>query len=138
MDTEKQFPNGFQSWAETNYEVVSEIKRKLESEREGGPLTTRINQNGRRVLIDIAISITDEFEKRHEGFDWDGEWDESVWAFVDEYLNRPLKVRYAVHYEVEIEIPNGETAESFEMKPEFIETIEAKAFAQGSIEINRM
>jgi hypothetical protein len=80
--TEKQFPNGFDSWQETHYEVVSEITRiALTDVRQGLVYETRDTQ-GVTGWYSLATQLTDEFEKLNAGREWDGEFFEEILDFL--------------------------------------------------------
>ncbi len=94
MATEKHFPNGFESWAETHHEIVSEINRVMDTL--GG--TPRLNEiqdsQGSHGMYSLAIELTDQFERDNQGVEWGSEdeasnlldWHETLEAFLLKYL----------------------------------------------------
>lgn len=81
-----RFPNGFTSWYETHYEVCNKVEYYLEIERD-----TRVSKvqekRGRGGLYELAKTLTDEFETKYEGKEWDGEFFDAI----DLFLNKELK-----------------------------------------------
>ena len=80
--TEKQFPNGFDSWQETHYEVVAEITRIVEADEPFGLVSETLSTQGTGGLYELAKELTDEFEKLHAGREWDGEFFDEIWEFL--------------------------------------------------------
>lgn len=85
MKTQKEFPNGFESWQETHFEIVTliafanmmndtHIQKILETQGQGG-------------LYEIAENLTNKFEKINEGRDWDGEYFDEI----EEFFNNEIK-----------------------------------------------
>ena len=78
----KQFPNGFESWQETHSEVVQYLSTSLDY---SGSMANLTRENfGHGGLYEIAEQITDEFEKLYEGMDWDGDFFDTI----EEFLNK--------------------------------------------------
>ena len=82
--TEKQFPNGFASWQETHYEVVSEITRIATIDDTSGLVSQTLSTQGTGGLYELAERLTDEFEALNAGREWDGEFFEEIWDFLSE------------------------------------------------------
>ena len=80
--TEKQFPNGFDSWQETHYEVVSEITRIIHANEGFGLASETVYTQGTGGLYELAKRLTDEFETLNTGREWDGEFFEEIWDFL--------------------------------------------------------
>lgn len=87
---EKQFPNGFTSWQETHYEVVSAIERSWNAmgESDSQVVSERQLAQGHGGLYELAEELTDEFEALNAGREWDGEFFDEIEVFLD----RKLKV----------------------------------------------
>lgn len=91
----KQFPNGFQSWAETYYNVVELItmliiinrhkKSKIETDCRKRLLHIR-DTEGHPELQILASEITECFEKENKGREWDGEWSEELYEYALDYI----------------------------------------------------
>lgn len=73
-------------WLSTYYEVVDSMATALNQDDLCEGLKD-YEKHGRPVLYELAYEWTDEFEKLHAGREWDGEWLETVWEFVDKKLN---------------------------------------------------
>lgn len=67
MTTDKNFPNGFDSWATTHHHVASEISMFFGTR---GARTTLYGPQGSGGLCLLSINLTDRFEKENEGVDW--------------------------------------------------------------------
>lgn len=69
----KQFPNGFESWHETHYEVCTFIGaylHKWRGNRDGSALVNRYEAEGTGGMYDLAKEWTDEFEEAHSLEHW--------------------------------------------------------------------
>ena len=87
----KTFPNGFESWQETHYEVVAAITTELISYYERGVfnhelIRRTLTEKGHGGLYELANDLTDEFENLHQGREWDGEFFETIENFLNEKL----------------------------------------------------
>lgn len=74
----KHFPNGFASWMETHHEVVEFITLNADN----GEVHRRRQLQGIGGIYELAEKWTDEFEKLHEGRQWDGEYFDEVEEFL--------------------------------------------------------
>jgi len=92
MKKKKNFPNGFDSWLETFYEIVTTINERYETENPFAPLALEVSYKGgrgfRRLL---AEAMTDEFENMNKGREWDGGFFDEVDDFVGIVLSEPLE-----------------------------------------------
>lgn len=85
--SDKEFTNGFRSWAETHFEIVSMIT--LDLERGGNNKVMELNETqGTGGLYSLAKQLTDKFEKLHEGREWDGEFFEEIEYFYAQELKK--------------------------------------------------
>lgn len=83
---DKVFPNGFQSWKEAYFEVVSHI---AEASNKGDNVVTDIAASqGTTGLYDLAESTTDLFEETHLGSDWD---EKDFFEEVEDFCNKQFK-----------------------------------------------
>lgn len=74
------FPNGFTSWQETHYRIVSAMSVSIFMK---GTLTcVRHEDEGDRGLYDLAREMTNEFERDHEGVQWLGDFHYSIEHFI--------------------------------------------------------
>ena len=78
--TEKHFPNGFSSWQETHYEVVSAITFYLHNHPE------IVIDGGTGRLYELAEEWTDKFEELNKNREWDGEFFDEIDDFMSEKL----------------------------------------------------
>jgi len=84
MRSAKRFPGGFRTWAETFFEISANIATVLGSDdfEYMDTKTTRLyHEQGRAAMYDRAIELTDEFETKNEGREWDGEFFEEIDEF---------------------------------------------------------
>jgi len=81
----KSFPNGFDSWQETHYEISSEIKMLSLKDDDSTPLFILgiEDKSGQGGLYELAIELTDKFEALYKGVDWDGDFFDTL----EEFLN---------------------------------------------------
>jgi hypothetical protein len=82
----KYFPNGFTSWQETHFEVVSEITKNLRVDKPTGLVFKTMMEKGTGGLYELAEELTDEFELLNEGREWDGEFFDEIEEFLTEKL----------------------------------------------------
>ena len=85
----KEFPNGFESWQETHYEVVAAITTELISYDEYSNfnhqlIRTTLQEKGHGGLYELANDLTDEFELLNKDREWDGEFFDEIERFLDE------------------------------------------------------
>lgn len=83
---DNHFPNGFTSWRETFFDVVTRITLIIDNELPSKIVHLIMEMEGRGGLYDLAESLTDEFEEIHRGRQWDGEYVETVEMFLDDRL----------------------------------------------------
>jgi hypothetical protein len=80
MKTNKEFPNGFSSWQETHFEVVTYLTQRLDYS--GSISNLAREEGGLGRLYELAEDLTDEFEFKYEGKEWDGDYLDTI----DEFL----------------------------------------------------
>lgn len=82
MKTDKDFPNGFEDWAETHHIIVQEITR---AEDKGGMVDLIMETQGTGGLWVLGQELTDEFEKLVEGVEWidDRDYFEEITNFLN-------------------------------------------------------
>lgn len=86
----KEFPNGFSSWQETHYEVVAHITTTMDMAYTMANTTQETQGTG--GLYELAESLTDEFEDHYKGFEWDGEFFDTISGFLEE-KDRPSIIK---------------------------------------------
>ena len=79
--TVKEFPNGFSSWQETHFEVVSYLTQT--SETLGSRANLAREEGGIGRLYELAEDLTDEFEWEYEGIEWDGDYFDKIEIFLN-------------------------------------------------------
>lgn len=80
-----KFPNGFDSWRETHFEIVQAITRAAQKD-DSGIVKDRQMCGGFTELYTLAEELTDEFEDMNAGRQWDGEFIDEVEDFANEKL----------------------------------------------------
>lgn len=84
METRK-FVNGFTNWVETHHEIVDYLTRTRFTE--GSMSYERDQAQGTGGLWELGEDLTNEFEKKYEGKDWDGEFYDTIEEFLNEKEN---------------------------------------------------
>jgi hypothetical protein len=84
---EKEFPNGFASWQETHFEIVSAIADELLRESEDSKVVELYATNGRGAVWELAEAMTDKFEALNKGREWDGEFYDELDEFITKEFN---------------------------------------------------
>ncbi len=89
----QQFPNGFESWMETHFEIVQAITNESTDtigEYSSLMAQQREEQQGRGGLYELSRELTDKFELLHEGKEWgiddDTQYFDEIEAFIEEEL----------------------------------------------------
>ena len=82
------FPNGFDSWQETHFEVVMGIADTLVPDlanaiEENSVAYKRQEEQGTGGLYELAEELTNEFETINQGKEWDGEFRDELDKFLD-------------------------------------------------------
>lgn len=83
-----RFPNGFDEWQETHFEIVDYLSSIGLLKNNDQPKFLREMQSrfGRSFFHVIARDWTDEFEKKNKGRSWDGELFEEVRKFTKQKI----------------------------------------------------
>ncbi len=87
MKTGKHFPNGFNSYIETHFEIAGAIAVDAEKDEPSKLVNLRHEAQGLGGLYELAEELTDEFETIHKGRNWDGEFFDEIEAFIHHKLN---------------------------------------------------
>lgn len=87
METERNFPNGFTSWQETHFEVVQAITLIAAQDEPYGIVLERREAQGHGGLYELAEELTDEFERTYAQHFWDGEFIDTIEAWLNQKLN---------------------------------------------------
>lgn len=85
MET-KKFPNGFDSWKETYFEVVSVISIELINGPKSDLIKDQYEWSGIGAMYELAEKLTDEFENLNKGREWDGEFMDEIFDFMNTKL----------------------------------------------------
>lgn len=83
----KTFPNGFLSWQETHFEVVSAISLQAKKDKPCDIISEIKESQGTGGLYELAEELTDKFENIHKDRDWDDEFFDAIEAFLDVELD---------------------------------------------------
>lgn len=84
----KTFPNGIDSYLETHFEVTCKIAAELlKDEFDSSVIKDRHEAQGTGGMYELAEELTDEFEKLHENTVWEGDWLDTIDAFLIEKLH---------------------------------------------------
>ena len=82
----KQFPNGFSSWQETHFEIVSAISYRIHQMQPSSVVWLRNEEQGQGGLYELAEELTDEFENIYQGVEWDGNYMDTIEQFINVML----------------------------------------------------
>jgi N-acetylglucosamine kinase-like BadF-type ATPase len=88
--SKKQFPNGVTNYLETYFEVVTYIINSLDIDSTIQQLTIfhEVQEiQGRGGLWELAEKWTDEFETTHKNVEWDGDWFDVLYKFLENKVN---------------------------------------------------
>lgn len=83
----KTFPNGFDNWHETHFEVVTEINLQIIENRPCKRIYETLEKIGHGGLYELAKELTDKFEEQNKGVEWDGDWFDAIQDFLSEELS---------------------------------------------------
>ena len=84
MKTKKNFPNGFESWTDTHFEMVQAITIEHTKKEPKGIVSDRHKAGGHCELYSLAVELTNEFEEKFKDKIWDGEFFDEVEKFIKE------------------------------------------------------
>lgn len=85
---EEQFPNGFEDWHETHFEITRAISN---SEHLSGSVANKITCTmGTGGLYELARDLTNKFEKLHRGKNWGIDEDTQYFDAIEEFLDKEL------------------------------------------------
>lgn len=88
----KKFPNGFESWHETHYEIVDMLTVQLLKDNLPEPLQEIQEEYGRKQFYTVAKQLTDEFEELHNSHRWeDLDFMEEVEKFFYRRIQKSLE-----------------------------------------------
>lgn len=77
QEEKETFPNGFDNWHETHFEVCTAI---------GDIVGRTIEEQGTGGLYELAKALTDEFEAMNTGREWYGDYFDEIEDFLDKKL----------------------------------------------------
>lgn len=72
------------SWAETHYEVVCCIQEALTDPE--SIASKRMNEQGTGGMWELAQEITDSFEEKYADREWESDWFDTLYPFVNERI----------------------------------------------------
>jgi hypothetical protein len=79
----RDYPNGFNSWQKTHFEVVQFITIQEEGWTKPVTIIDRVRKDdGLTGLYDMAKKWTDEFENEYRGKEWDGDYLDTLDSFL--------------------------------------------------------
>lgn len=82
QENNKKFPNGFNSWQETHYEIVSFIQAELRKNFPSGLIGRRYEEQGTGGIYELSEELTDKFEQMNKDRNWDGDFFDSIEEFM--------------------------------------------------------
>lgn len=85
-DIEDKFPNGFESWHQTHFEMAQGIIFEILNQPESDNAVWKKEESGHGRLYKLAKEWTNEFELLYKGRQRDGEFDDLIEEFLKEKL----------------------------------------------------
>lgn len=82
----KHFPNGFNNWIQTHFEIVTAIAIELRKDYPSGKVGKIYDAQGTAGMYELAENLTDEFEALYEGKEWYDEYLHTIDAFISNNL----------------------------------------------------
>ena len=83
----KEFINGFASWQETHFEVVSIIVIELAKDKTTSTVIEKCYYGqGTGGVYELAEDLSNEFEKIHKDRKWDGDFFDEIENFLNTKL----------------------------------------------------
>lgn len=79
-------PNGFESWYETYFYVATEVGHVARQDKPWGIVLAAIEQGGSFDITNLAVALTNEFEKLNEDREWHGEYLDELEDFIENKL----------------------------------------------------
>lgn len=74
-------------YLETYYEMVQAITIEHMKDEPQGIVKDRHDAQGHGGLYELAKELTDEFQEKHNGRLWDGDFFDEIQSFLNEKLN---------------------------------------------------
>lgn len=86
----KHFPNGFDAWHETHFDIVQAITLQLYDEdlEEDSVVYLLLEEEGTGGMYRLAEELTDAFELEYEGAIWGADFDYN--ETIENFLNTRL------------------------------------------------
>lgn len=78
----QNFPNGFESWHETHFNVVQHLV--MTSEKPGSLAEKTRQAQGTGGLYELAKDLTDQFEEKYKGYEWCADYFDKIDEFLSE------------------------------------------------------
>lgn len=79
------FPNGFKSWQETHYEIVSMLTLAYEKDN---IICDFVENKGTGGLYELSKRMTDAFELENRNRVWDGEYFDEIEFFFSKEIKQ--------------------------------------------------
>lgn len=73
-------------WLGTFYEVAAYISSATRTEQWPAILKQKYENHGKAGIYALAMKWTNEFERKYKGRKWNGDWNETMWEFMNERL----------------------------------------------------
>jgi len=92
-EQEDKFPNGFDDWHETHFEIVASIQTHMNQDEDSVPNILGMTEmmQGLGGLYELAHDWTCEFEQEHKGKQWGIDDETEYREAIDEFLDNKYK-----------------------------------------------
>ena len=86
------FPNGFESWQRTHFEVVEALVylRSFENDKTPKPFSQLADKSATPELCQLALELTNKFEDQHKG----KPLDRSLFDEIEDFVWEEVKKKY--------------------------------------------
>lgn len=90
------FPNGFEDWHETHFEIVTAINEELtrydEDPYRENIVSARMIEQGTGGMYLLAAELTNEFEAKYVGIPWGQDGGRDYHETLEEFLSEKFKL----------------------------------------------
>lgn len=86
----KDFPNGFDDWQETHFEIVQEITKQDFDNHDSEIVRNEYEKFGSGGMYSLAMELTDKFELKYKGKQWGVDDDTQYFDALEEFFKEEL------------------------------------------------
>ena len=90
MSEKTKFPNGFDCWHETHFEIVQAITIEWIKDEITGVVAQRQEEQGHSGLYELALELTNKFEEANKGVEWGVDDNTQYFDAIELFVNENL------------------------------------------------